>query len=99
MNGSEKQVRWAEEIKTGKNFDKFIRNAKGSKMEDFVTKAVGFVTSIENAEFWIEYRDYSEVRILDCLAKGILKPGGFSENATAKISQNGEITVTEKSLI
>jgi len=99
MNGSEKQVKWTEEIKASKNFGQFVKNAKGSKMEDFVTKAVDFVTSIESASFWIDYRDYSEVRILDSLAKGNLKPKGFGENATAKISQTGEITITEKSLI
>lgn len=99
MNGSEKQVKWAEEIKATKNFDQFIKNAKGSKMETFVTNAANFVKNIESAAFWIEYRDYSEIRILDSLAKGNLKINGFSENATAGISQSGEITVTEKSLI
>ena len=99
MDGSKKQVKWAGEIKAGKNFAQFVNNAKGSPMEDFVTKAVNFVTSIESASFWIDYRDYSELRILDSLAKGNLKPQGFGENATAKIAKNGEITITEKSLI
>lgn len=99
MNGSQKQVKWAEDIKASKNFDQFVTAARNEQAKIIVTKAVDFVKNIESASFWIDYRDYAEMDIFNSLMRGNLKVNGLGENATAKMSPDGEITITEKSLI
>lgn len=99
MNGSEKQVKWAEDIKASKNFDKFIDSARNEAAKVIVTKAVNFVKSIDSAKFWIDYRNSSEMDIFNSLMRGGLKINGHDNNRTAKMAQDGTITITEQVIV
>lgn len=99
MNGSKKQVKWAEDIKAGKNFDKFIDSARNEAARVIVTKAVNFVKGIDSAKFWIDYRDSSEMDIFNSLMTGGLKINGHNNNRTAKMAQDGTITITEQVIV
>lgn len=99
MNGSNKQVKWAEEIKATKNFDQFINAARGEAAKVIVTKAIGFVKNIDDAKFWIDYRNSSEMDIFNKLMTGGLKVKGHNNNRTAKMAQDGTITITEQVIV
>jgi hypothetical protein len=99
MKGSPKQVKWANDIRESKNFDKFIDSARSEAAKVIVTKAVNFVKGIDNAKFWIDYRNSSEMDIFNSLMTGGLKVNGHNNSRTAKMAQDGAITITEKVIV
>jgi hypothetical protein len=80
LKGSEKQIKWAEDIRA--NFIKKLEEVKGLKIEheefserlsNEVTRSIGVISKIEKASTLIEYRD--NVKFIESslkkLAKGI----------------------------
>jgi len=87
MKGTAKQIKWAEYIK-----EKISANNYGmATLTEAGQKAVDYIDNIENASFWIDYRDYSGVSLLQSLASGTLRVKGFSFSNTAKITPEGTI--------
>lgn len=75
MNGSEKQIKWAEDIKTKMmpEFDNIKQRLSGNTIG---IKAVDFVTNIDSAKFWIDNRSSNAMSILMSLQKGSLRLRG-----------------------
>lgn len=81
MEGTEKQVQWAEKIKAALN----VEDYKGkSPMMDI---AIDFFEGIEDAGWWIEHKGMGLKSLCLQLMKG-LRVG----NATYTLSKNGKIT-------
>lgn len=100
MNGSEKQITWANEIKAGKNFGAWAGKGKDAAANATIDKAIAFIGSIDNAAFWIDNRDRSEQAIMTDLFAGRLQIKGSSSGAKAKIdSATGQVTITEKMIV
>ena len=93
MNGSAKQVKWAEEIKAGKASEfeairKAIKNEIGAK-------AVDYIDSNDSAAFWIDNRERKVPDMLNGLCRGGLAIKGNSNSAKALLdTTTGMITIT-----
>lgn len=90
MKGTEKQVEWAEDIKakiTANNFGMETITKVGQK-------AIDYISSIDDAKFWIDNRDKLGVHLLQDIAKGRLRIKGNGYSHTAQITPDGTITVT-----
>ncbi len=80
MQGSEKQIKWAQDIKA--KMTEEAQNYLG-KVEAYDV-VINKILSIDHAEFWIDYRDYSLQHILQSLPSGIRVKGfGFSNTLKA----------------
>jgi hypothetical protein len=92
MNGSEKQIKWAEEIKSGMNFGKLRKMVNGNPI---AIKAIDYVESNEIAAFWIEYKSYSGMQMMDkFLTSGLLIKGANYDHKAKMDKATGVITVT-----
>ena len=87
MNGSEKQIKWAEDIKAGK-IEKFNEIKSHAKLPAGV-KLIDYILGQEQASFWIDYRGMTPGEILHL----ILTSGLMIGNTTAKANQS-EIVIT-----
>jgi len=96
MKGSQKQIKWAEDIKNKKldGFNEIVNAAKDETAAVVLKKIVDYILNIEKAKFWIDYRDYSEYRIIDALFRGSLLIDGFNNDKKAKFDP-ATTTVTE----
>lgn len=86
MKGSEKQIRWAEQIKAGKYFIDLRNRAKSP----IAIKILDFVENIDDASFWIKYRNNAPEEMLEEMATLGLQIC----NKTARYDANGVITIT-----
>ena len=95
MKGSEKQIKWAEDIKariTANNFGMETVTEVGQK-------AIDYIASIDDANFWISYRDRTGVAMLQEMARGTLRIKGDGWGRTAKITPDGTITETWEEIV
>lgn len=100
MNGSEKQIKWAETIKAGKDFRQWLGKGKDDAANAVLAKAVAFIESIDAAAFWIDNRDRTEQAIVSYLLSGHLQPKGLQHGQKAKIDMaTGVITLTETVIV
>lgn len=100
MNGSEKQIKWAETIKAGKDFSQWLGKGKDDAANAVLAKAIAFVESIDVAVFWIDNRDRTEQMIVTDLLAGRLQPKGWQHDQKAKIDMaTGVITLTETVIV
>ena len=96
MRGSEKQIAWAEKIRTEIN----MKNAFGDqKLTPGAKKAIDFIDSIEDARFWIDHRENKAQALLMELARGTLQVKGSEFSHVAKIAENDEITVAWNEIV
>lgn len=98
MNGSDKQVAWAIEIKESKAEQFAILRSK--VISPIGTKALDFIESLDNAAFWIDNRDRRPMEMLTSLLRGGLSIKGnqFSEKATID-QATGTITITSTAIV
>jgi len=94
MKGSEKQIKWAEEIKATmqQDFDTIRTQFEGNAL---AIKAIDYVQSLDHATFWIDNRNSNPMTMLTEIAQGNLRVRGDGYSHTAKFDQTtGQITVT-----
>ncbi len=92
MNGSEKQIKWAEEIKAAKA-EEFAKLYKAVR-NDIGTKAISYIESNDNVAFWIDNRDRKVADLLNQLCRGglAIKGDGFAVKALLDM-QTGAINL------
>ena len=94
MKGSEKQIKWAEEIKATMkpDFDTIRTQFDGNVI---AIKAIDYVQALDWATFWIDNRNSNPMTMLNEIAQGNLRVRGDGYSHTAKFDQAaGTITVT-----
>lgn len=90
MKGSEKQIKWANQIQA-----KIAEQAKAYLgRNEKIDKAVNKILSIDNASFWIDYRDYDINLMLSSLQREGLRNRGFGYSNNIKIDRTYTITET-----
>jgi len=98
MLGSQKQIKWANEIRDGKlaDFAKLEERAKN----EIGQKAIAYVRDNEQASFWIDYRAVSASDMVrNLVTTGLQIRGyGFSHNATMN-HRSGEIIVSWEEIV
>ena len=93
MNGSEKQIIWAEQIKAEKAAELAAKNITNPVMK----KGIEFLMSIDSAEFWIDFKEMSSVAMVMDLFKGGLFLRGRNFSDCVKMEQKtGEIVKFNK---
>ncbi len=98
MNGSEKQITWAIEIKESKA-EQFA-TLRSKVISPIGTKALDYIESLDNAAFWIDNRDRSPMEMLKSLLTGGLSIEGNQYSDKATIDQaSGTITITSKAIV
>lgn len=98
MLGSQKQTKWAEDIRNGKleDFAKLEARAKN----EIAHKAISYIRDNEQAGFWIDYRTVSASDMLRSLLTTGISIWGFSHDRKAKLDpQTGTITVTWEEIV
>jgi len=98
MNGSEKQIKWANDIINSKQeaFAKFEQAAKN----DIARKAIAYIRNNQNAAFWIDYRDTTVTDMVRALLGGTLSIYGYNFDHTAKLdSTTGVITESWEEIV
>ena len=90
MNGTSKQIMWAKKIK-----QRYIDNNFDMKsLTTIGKKAIDFILSIDDSAFWIDNRHKTGSELLHDFAKGRLRIKGNGFSHVAKISPDGEISVS-----
>lgn len=92
MQGTEKQVKWANDIKAKieEQAEAFRARAKNESAH----KVIDFILSIDSASFWIDYRDNDFSNLLHNLATCGLRIKGLDFADNAKMDpKTGEITL------
>lgn len=98
MNGSEKQITWATEIKESKA-EQFA-TLRSKVISPVGIKALDYIESLDNAAFWIDNRDRSPMEMLTSLLRGGLSTKGNQSNEKATMDQaTGTITITSKAIV
>ena len=98
MNGSDKQITWATEIKASKT-EQFA-TLRSKVISPIGTKALDFIESLDSASFWIDNRDRSAMDMLTSLLRGGLSTKGNQSNEKATMDQaTGTITITSKAIV
>lgn len=99
MLGSQKQVKWAEDIRNSKleGFEKMEARA----LNDIARKAISYIRDNEQASFWIDYRTVSAPDMLRSLLSNIgLSIWGFNHDRKATLNpQTGEITISWEEIV
>lgn len=97
MNGSEKQISWAEDIKSNMDFAKLRKMVNGNQI---AIKAIDYVENNENAAFWIEYKNYSAMHLMDqFLTSGLLIKGSSFDHRAKMDKATGTITITWEEIV
>lgn len=95
MKGSEKQTKWAEEIKT-----KIETGFAAFTAHPVIDKATAYVLGIDNASFWIDearYHTDNPIGLIMAFARDGIRIRGLGFGDLAKIDeQTGEITVSQR---
>ena len=99
MKGSEKQVKWAEEIRDGKDFDAMLGHGRNAESNQIIEKAVSYVKNNDNASFWIDYRNSSAMNMLRGLMTEGLSIKGNQHDRLAKMAPDGIITITWREIV
>lgn len=98
MNGSEKQVKWAEDIKQDKA-DEFAQLKERFGKSAAALKAIEYIEGNEHAAFWIDHRNSSVMEILDSLMRGGVQVKGHNFDHRATMTPDGTITVTWSEIV
>jgi len=95
MKGSEKQSKWANDIqaKMAKEAENYL--GKVAAYDVIINK----ILSIDHAEFWIDYRDYSLQYILQSLPTGIRVKGLGFRNTLKADPKTLELTETWEEIV
>jgi len=99
MRGTEKQIKWAAEIKATMkpDFDAIRTQFEGNAI---ATKAIDFVQGLDWASFWIDNRSSNPMTMMNEIAQGKLRTRGNGYGHTANFDQaTGAITVTWTEII
>ena len=96
MTGSEKQVKWAKDIKSNLDFNSIKNQVAGN---DAAIKVIEFIENNEYASFWIDYRDHQVTDLLRAISTTGLRIRGFGFDHKAKVDQTGQITITWEEII
>lgn len=97
MNGSEKQIKWAEDIKSKMDFAKLRKMVNGNPI---AIKAIEYVENNECASFWIEYKNYSTMQLMDqLLTSGLLIKGANYDHRAKMDKATGAITITWEEIV
>lgn len=99
MNGSQKQIEWANEIKASKNFSQFVGKGRSEQANRVIAKAISFVDGIDSAKFWIDHRNYTEMQILNGLMRGGIQVKGFDYDHRATMTADGTITIAWEEIV
>lgn len=92
MQGTEKQIRWANDIKA--KIEKQAEAFRARAKNDEAHKIIDFILSIDSASFWIDYRDSDFGQLLHNLARHGLRIKGFDFADNAKMDpKTGKITI------
>ncbi|EMS77185.1 hypothetical protein [Desulfotignum phosphitoxidans] len=86
MTGSEKQIKWAEDIKRQANFENCRSQFAGNAAAN---KAIDWLENIENVKFWIENQGQEAAVLLTILATTGLD---MQDGTTAKADTDGNVT-------
>lgn len=91
MIGSEKQIKWAEDIRS-----KVAAALPDMSSNPIADKAKQFLLSIDDAKFWIEVaKDRTPMFLLQDMVQGGLRVKGLGFDHIAKLDQTtGMITIT-----
>ena len=89
MKGSEKQIKWAEDIKQEITSSWGLANITPPGQ-----KAIDFISGIDDARFWIDNKSNNGLALLQSLAAGHLRVKGSGYSNVAKITPDGIITET-----
>lgn len=86
MKGSEKQVAWAEEIKKGfsgkeENLIKAVQSKTRPEFAEKVAEAVGKISTIEDASWWIDNRTALEMHSGNYIDTGLKAAMGLVASA------------------
>lgn len=98
MLGSQKQIKWAEDIRNGKlaDFEKLGQRA----LNEIAHKAISYIRDNEQASFWIDYRTVSAADMLRSLLTTGISVWGFNFDRKATIDpKTGTITITWKEIV
>jgi len=91
MKGSEKQIKWAEDIRA--KIESEMPNTDGNEIGK---KAVDYIMGIDDARFWIDYKEATAIHLLRALAQGTLTIKGADYNDRAQMdAKTGEVTITK----
>ena len=97
MNGSEKQIKWAEDIKASKMERFNLMREHGNEMG---VKAIDFILNQPNASFWIDYRLNSPDEMIRKLCTtGLEIYGGSFSHSAVLDPRTGVVTITRDELI
>lgn len=98
MNGSEKQIKWAESIIASKQQQ--FEDLRTRSKSELGKKAVDYILSQPKASFWIDYRTYSPDDMLRQLLRGGLSIYGDNYDHKATLDpQTGIITITWEEIV
>jgi hypothetical protein len=98
MLGSQKQIKWAEDIRQGKLED--FAKLEARALNGIAHKAISYIRDNEQASFWIDYRTASAADMLRSLLTGGISVWGFNFDRKAKLDpQTGTITVTWEEIV
>jgi hypothetical protein len=98
MNGSEKQITWANEIKEGKMQD--FAELQSKVISPIGTKALDYIKGLDAASYWIDNRDRSAADMLKSLLRGGLAINGNQSSDKATMDPtSGIITITSKAIV
>ena len=93
MNGSEKQVKWAEEIKASKASE--VIDLKSRAKNPVAVKAVEYLENNEEAAFWIDNRTSTfDEMFRQLISGGIYTKGSQYDNKAKLDPKTGIITET-----
>lgn len=98
MLGSQKQIKWAEDIRNARleDFAKLEARVKN----EIGRKAISYIRDNEQASFWIDYRTVSAADMLRSLLTAGISIWGFNFDRKAKLDpQTGTITVTWEEIV
>lgn len=95
MKGTEKQIKWAEEIR-----DKIETSLPDMSASPIADKAKQYLLNLDEAAFWIDHRDRTAMDLLRDLIGGGLAIRGFQFSHRAKMDQTtGIITITWNEIV
>jgi len=91
MKGSDKQIKWAEEIRAS-----IAGRLPDMTSNPIADKAKQYVLAIDRAEFWIDHRDVEPITLLRMMVTGDgLEAGDRYQRIRAKLdAKTGTITET-----
>lgn len=98
MKGSDKQIKWAEDIKASKATE--FSALRSKVISPIGIKALDYIESNDVAKFWIDFRSTSVMDMLNSLLRGGLQIKGAGQSNRAVMDKTtGQITVTWTAIV